>query len=373
MEARVQDHPPFLHRRGEHVFITTEDPNYRYEWICSHCGYPLTPREACCPRCQRKLEECPVCSCQRHVRVPCVEPDAQGARRCPACGVRRLPFGDEALKDVEGRFCTNLYGCPAGGLLLRSDEFALLPADASLCPLCRDEHFRPLPVATFTYHVDHCQFCSTLYQSRTTWKASWGHEPDLIGELGQVAGAPLDTCVLCGRQDVKTEGQQNGGDGGDAMPGPRAAADRSSAGDGSNVTPGPRAVADRSSAVVRVGPASASEDNPQSTKATLDEYLRMAELARILMLEPVMSRAFPRLFKAWYAAPGPSTPHAPNPKIGRIVELLLRGTQGEPHRKVLQRRLTEVLQRLEHHFPSGASFPLRLPDGARRGYAGVRS
>lgn len=351
MEARVQNRPPLLHRTGERVFITTEDPNYRYEWGCAHCDYPITPHEPCCPRCQRALEECPVCSCQRHVLVPCVQPDAQGARLCPACGVRRLPFGDEALKDIEARFCTNLYGCPAGGLLLRTDEFALLPADTSLCPVCRDESFPPLPVITFAYHVEHCLFCSTLYQARATWKARWGQEPDLIGELGQTTGPLLADCVLCGRQDT-------------------GEVERPAESEGSKAPSTDQPMGDRKTVFAHVSPGPPEERAEPPLRATRSEYLHMAELARILMLEPVMNRAFQRLFKAWFGAEGSDGAGDAGPNIGRIVEALIRGTRREPHRKVLQRRLTELLDRLGRHFPRGASFPLR-PVGPRRGYLGV--
>ncbi len=341
--------PPYLHRRSEHVFITTEDPKYRYEWVCSHCGYPVTPDDNCCPRCQRALEDCPVCSCLRHVRVPCVQPDAQGGRRCPSCGVRRVAFGDLALQQLEGAFCTNVYGCPAGGFLLRSDEFAVLAKDASRCPVCRDEAFPPLPVATFVYHVTHCLFCSTVYQSMSTWKEKWGVPPDILGAIGETRGEPLDDCVLCGRQDRM------------------AVARAGEAGAMGSQPFDARHAPARAEAVVWTS--LRSEGDAAEGQATRTEYLRMAELARILMLELGIKSAFPRVFGAWFGASlGPEMPDEPGPAIHKVVESLLEGTRLPGTRRVLQRRICEFLDALAPHFPGRENYHIR-PQAKGRPFA----
>lgn len=350
---------PFLHRRSAHVFITTEDPRYRYEWVCSHCDYPVTPDDDCCPRCQRAIEECPVCSCLRHVRVPCVKPDPQGGRTCPACGVRRVPFGDLVQQQFEGTFCTNLYGCPAGGFLLRTDEFAVLPKDASVCPVCRDPELKPLAVATFAYHVTHCLFCSTIFQSRSTWKEKWGGGPDVLGELGETAGPALDDCVLCGRHDSSVEGA--------------AAAQRSHAGAPPGFGPGERGADEAAPHDGRVTwDARQSDGSVVRLQATTDEYLRMAELGRILALEPTIKTAFPRVFDAWFGSGmDVGGKDDDGPPIHRVVELLLEGTRQVAPRRILQRRISEFLDALAPHFPGREKYSIRpqgkpRPFGARK-------
>lgn len=357
----MPDQPVYLHRRSSHVFITTEDPHYRYEWVCAHCEYPVTLEDTCCPRCQRALEDCPVCSCLRHVRVPCVQRDAQGGRRCPACGVRRVSFGDLALAQVEGTFCTNIYGCPAGGFLLRTDEYAVLPGDATLCPVCRDAGFRPLDVRTFPYHVTHCLFCSTMYQPMAAWRPGWGKPPDVLGDLVEPAGEGLDDCALCGRRDAV-----------DGIPAvtetrPSAVAQITRL-DGTAVEPPLRAPEAAAQADKRIRWQSRlSEGSESSADASVDDYLRMAELGRLLAIEPSLRRAFPRVFGAWFGSgfDGNGFHPPPGPAISHIVGLLLEGTRLPSHRRTLQRRVTELVEALTPHFPGGAAYRIR-PQGEPR-------
>ena len=161
-------------RAGGHIFLCASDSKARYEAACGHCHYPILADQAQCPRCRRELETCPCCNALRHVRSPRHDPDPETEiKTCSVCGVRRVPFGSREHVDLEGSFCTNIFGCPAGGLLLTTGEFALLPRGASLCPICRHESLRPLSVSAFDDLREGCFFCRECFGERDSWKAGW--------------------------------------------------------------------------------------------------------------------------------------------------------------------------------------------------------
>jgi hypothetical protein len=189
-------------RAGGHIFLCASDSKARYEMACGHCDYPILADQAQCPRCRRELETCPCCNALRHVRSPRHDPDPETEiKTCPVCGVRRVPFGSREHVDLEGSFCTNIFGCPAGGLLLTTGEFALLPRGASLCPICRHESLRPLSVSAFDDLREGCFFCRECFGERDSWKAGW-RLPSFGRDLAaSFQMPPVDTCPLCGRRD----------------------------------------------------------------------------------------------------------------------------------------------------------------------------
>ena len=312
----------FLHRRGGHVFISVEDPTYRYEWLCGHCDYPVTESDPFCPRCQKALEECPVCSHARHVRVSRVAPDGQGERTCPVCHVRRIPFGRRPLEDLRGSFCTNIYGCPAGGFLLRCEEFALLPHEASQCPICRDPGFQPLDVRTFLYHVTRCQFCSAMFAMGSDWQPRWKSN-NVIVTLPEASQEGGTACALCGRCDT-TQAVKDG-----------------------------REV---------YWSAVTSQGQEQRQKVLENDYLRMAELGRILMLEPSRKEAFTQSFNTWFDSGFKPGERQLGPKVSDVAAHLLDGTRPtSPTRRVLQKRVEEFLDAWARGLPEGLNYRVPLP------------
>jgi hypothetical protein len=312
--------PIYLFRKEpKHIFITPKDPDYRYELLCGHCEYPIAPEDPTCPRCQRKLEECPICSRTTHTRAPVVEPDPEtGKKTCPVCRVRRIPFGAIPLAEIVGSFCTNVYGCPAGGLLLKREEFAVLPSDVTLCPVCRNEELPPYDVRTFLYLRSRCLFCNTCFGGGTTWVRGWSTSwHPTIDRIGEVEKTDQTLCPLCGRNDSL----------------------------------------DREKQVVMSG----TIDN-QGLEATrsipVDQYLRMAELGRILILEKDDAEAFNKTFETWFEPSGRSADTAPGLTVSEISARLLAGTLRLPTRRVLQKRLELFHASWERKLPAGLGYPV---------------
>lgn len=298
----------FLFRREpRHVFITADDPGYRYEVLCGHCDYPLEAEDDLCPRCQRSLEDCPVCRYRWHKKAAKVAPHPQtGAVDCPVCRVRRLPLGRVRWDDLEGSFCTNIYGCPAGGLMLRTGELALLPADASLCPICRHEKILPRPVRTFLHHLHRCLFCFEIFREALSGS----------GESWNTCSAPRrrapqyehdDSCLLCGRHD-------------DQLPGSGFVVSHFegmlelSEGDGNGST-------GNGHGGLRPG-----------------AYRRVVELARSFVFQDNDRNALQQCFDQWFKHEGaPSMADAI--QVGEVVKTLLCGTFSREVRHSLQARL----------------------------------
>lgn len=291
----------FLFRKpSSHIFLTTEDPTYRYEWTCGHCDYPVTRDDEVCPRCQRWLEECPVCSLRNH-KHPARRRPEQADHRCTVCGVDRLPFNDERVIEIEGTYCTNIYGCPAGGLLLKTEQFAVLPRDASCCPICRHEALKPRDLIHFLYQLNRCLFCNTCFGPESSWAAGWADTLGTIDRIGVVCDALPEPCVLCGREDVYDAEKD------------------------------------------QVVTASVS-NHGERRRETLSRarYLRLAELGRILVLEEDDRTAFRKCFGVWFEHGCPPNKEAGIP-VSEIAGDLLKGTLRKEIRTVLQGRLASIL------------------------------
>jgi hypothetical protein len=311
----------FLFRRppGGHIFMTTQDPTYLYKVLCGHCDYPIEEDDKLCPRCQLELEDCPVCRQETHKKARKIPGDPlTGAKTCPVCQTRRIPFGGQPVLEIEGFFCRNLYGCRAGGLLLRNEEFAVLRANASRCPICKHEELTPLDVKVFLYLISRCLFCNSVFGPLHSWKPKeWARdwEPSLASLREAGAGDPTP-CILCGRRDrflAKSESNPEDmvevAEGGDA-------------------------------------------DAFKSRKIRALDYLRVVELGRVLILEKDPSQAFQRLFASWFE---PSRTVAPDVSIsvGEVSRILLEGTLSRPIQRILRGRVDEMLKAWGERLPAG--------------------
>lgn len=301
--------PIYLFRKEpKHIFITPKDPDYRYELLCGHCEYPIAPEDPQCPRCQRQLEECPVCSRATHTRAPVVDPNREkDAKTCPVCRVRRVQFGTE----ISGSYCTNVYGCAAGGLLLKSEEYAVLPVEATLCPVCRNEDLTPLDVSTFRFLLSHCLFCATCFGPGDSWTRGWSKAwSPSIESIAEISEPSIGPCHMCGRSDYR---------------------------DGEDVV------------YVHL--------DPQGTERTVrmrpDHYLRVAELGRLLILEQDDKMVFRHISQTWFGAGRSSDPAGIT--VGEVATRLLEGTQRKPTAQILQRRLEHFVAQWERH-PAGLGY-----------------
>lgn len=317
----------FRHQRpGGHVFISTEDPTYRYETLCGHCDFPIEHDDDTCPRCRRKLEDCPVCRQRTHKRSPIVkDPARPTVVYCPVCRVTRHPIGLSTLDALDGSFCTNLYGCPAGGFLLRSDEHALLPRDATICPVCRDPELRPLSIAGFQYLLRHCLFCSTLFGLGASWSRGWSEAP-ITSVYRNGLHTNHEACALCGRHDRIV-----------------GASDRSK---------GPIHIGTASFPDERGGFEARSEE-PQPEGA----YLRTVELARSLALETDCDdAAFRRTLHLWFDVSGAEPREGEGVSVRNLVDALVRGTSRTEVRLPLQGRLERFNETWTRHLGVGLGY-----------------
>jgi hypothetical protein len=311
----------FLFRlKDTDVFITTEDPKVRYDILCGHCGYPVADADGQCPRCQRMLEDCPVCSRARKRKPLRSEPSPEGEKTCSVCGIRRLPFGVEALRRVRASFCTNLYGCPAGGLLLRTEEVALLPPGATLCPICRNEAFPPHDILTFRHVVQRCLFCSACLGQLPAWPMDTASaKVDLLemGPLEPPADENHEPCILCGRNDHFVEGEEQ-------------------------------------AAYVQVA----------AEEVIVPQYLSMVQLGRALALEKDDGHAFSLSFSHWFNALSPSPPDDPV-AVERLVSLLLLGTLREEVLAILKPRVEAYCAGWARTVPEGIGYRFRARPGGK--------
>ncbi len=338
----------FRYPPQSHAFITPEDPSYRYEVLCGHCGYPIDRSDPKCPRCQRELEDCPVCSMDRHTKSPKVSPDAKtGGKTCPVCRIMRIPFGERRVSEIAGSFCTNLYGCPAGGFLLKTEEFAVLPVGATLCPICGQEEFPPADVRTFTHLLNICWFCNTCFGSPDHWRKDWAEvwNPNLerVREASRTKDDP--PCRLCGRNDQKVEEAK--------------ATEGRMAGNAKEENEVPLAREHLKLQSFLIGP------EGQEETCELDEavYLRVAELGRILIMERDDSAAFGRAFDAWFQ---PVFKHAGIVTVEEVARHILEGTLCPPQYRILQKRLALFVQAWEQKLPSGLHHRIPEAEGRRR-------
>lgn len=312
---------------GGHVFMTTQDPRYIYTVLCGRCGYPVEECDARCPRCQLELESCPVCREGTHKKAWKVDVDPEtGQKTCPVCETLRIPFGAMPLTKVQGSFCRNVYGCRAGGLLLGSNELAVLRSNASICPICRHQELRPLDVRIFLHLVSRCVYCHAVFgplptPTREDWKS---YEPD-VKWLRDVSADATDGCILCGRHD---------------------------------------ALSDDPDVVLVSGAADGDELSRQPIPVL--QYLRIAELGRILILEKETSHAFRRLFDAWFEENRKVVPDSFVP-VRSVGQLLLEGTLDTSIHRILRVRVEEMQRAWGERLPSeGLNYRITARDGRPR-------
>lgn len=292
--------------QGTQVFLSSQDPSYRYETLCGHCGYPIEPKERRCPRCRRELEDCPVCRERTHSRTPKVPAQPTGGTECVVCGILRYPVGHCSLVETDGAFCTNLYGCPAGGMLTSPDQVVYWPTDTPRCLVCKESELRPLPVTSFPHLVRRCLFCSAIFGIDHTWQIKLEEEFGQISRLPRVAASDAP-CVLCGRNDDHTE----------------EAFIRSNS----------------------VGPW--GREAEERRRIPLSTYLRMEELGQALMLFTDNNRQAARhLYDRWFAT-GHSSMSRVEPdegvKVATVIQHLLEGTLNREVRRVLRQRLDGLM------------------------------
>jgi RNA polymerase subunit RPABC4/transcription elongation factor Spt4 len=315
----VDDVNYLFRKTPRHIFITTKDPEFRYELLCGRCEYPLAEEDNVCPRCQMELEECPVCTDVKHMKAPKVRSEPSGmGHTCPVCKVRRIPFGDKTLADLRGSFCTNLYGCPAGGLLLKKGEFGLLPDKASICPVCHHDTLKPLGVEAFAYHLQRCIFCNTCFGPASSWAKGWTARPSLE-VLGEVAGDHHTPCPLCGRNDHQDP---------------------------------------QTGRVISVSVDRGEGEQPMDLLA--EHYLRICELGRILILDKEDDEAFVKAFYLWFDS-GVKGFDQDFITVGHVVDHLIDGTLKPELRQTLQRRLDRFLENWKMKLgPEGVGYQIGI-------------
>ena len=310
----------FLFRlSGSDVFISTDDPKCRYNVLCGNCEYPVADADNQCPRCQRFLEDCPVCSTRRHRKSLLAEPDPRtGAKACSVCGVQRIPFGEDGSLVIKGSFCTNIYGCPAGGLLLRTEELAVLPPDATLCPICREEAFPPLDLKTFRYLISRCLFCNNSLGPIPSWHHGWSGRPEEFLTLDNLRipdAFNSEPCPLCGRDD-RPDGAESV-----QIPGDRG--------------------------------------HERLLNVSVSQYLRIVQLGRALILDKEETQSFRLTFDAWFD-PLDADPREERMSVARIGELLLTGTLDAETHRILKKRLEPFFSAWVRKLPSGMNYDVRF-------------
>ncbi|MES1245346.1 MAG: hypothetical protein ABUT39_27330 [Acidobacteriota bacterium] len=307
--------------------MTTQDPSYIYTVLCGRCDYPIEADDEVCPRCQSRLEDCPVCREIKHTRAPWTEPcPTTGRKTCPVCDTRRYAFGIQPLSEVEGMFCTNLYGCPAGGLLLKTDEFAVLREDASTCPVCRHPELKPLNLRTFVYLISQCVFCNAVFGSPPSWRPGWANQWDVT--VDQVKSTPprdYSPCPLCGREDTL----------------------------------------DRDAREVEMLIDKPGELTGVKEGLLTDLYARVAELGKILILENDDRSAARKMFKTWFNELNLLS-HDSTITVERAGDHLLQGTRRPEVHKILRLRLDSLLKSWKEQVPGqGLNYRVSGRNGKR--------
>lgn len=307
---------------GSHVFISPELPDFQYTLLCGTCEFPVTKDDAQCPRCQRALELCPICSDRTHKKTtPATLRD--GVKVCPVCQCKRAQLGKVELHELEDYFCSNAYGCPAGGLLLTTDEYALLPEDSTTCRICRHEHLAPYAAGTFTFQVSRCLFCSTVFQNQESSDSGWG--PGRFDALQKVVppktGELKVPCALCGRLD-RLNGES----------------------------------VDTTRLDLQGEPA-------ESLKVPIAQYLKICEIGRLMMLLQDDSEVSRRSFRIWFDARISSSKAPEKISVAEILQYLLVGTISKPQRSILEKRIESVQAQWNRRVPDGLNYevPCKAP------------
>jgi hypothetical protein len=301
-----------LFRVGSNIFMTPLDPHYYYTVLCGNCQFPLAEEDEQCPRCQIPLEECAVCSATTHTRAPIAPADPYtGAKRCPLCYVVRVPFGRQLVSEFEGCFCTNIYGCPAGGLLLQSEEFAVLQPKAIHCPICNNSGLRPLDLRNFIPLISRCIFCSTCFGLSHSWYRGWSTSWDPKLLQSDETQPPAHPCPLCGRCDFL----------------------------------------DRMGLVKYIS----IDAKGQQQEVALQkwQYLRVVELGRAFILRRDDQSVFLNIFDSWFRVAGTPVSHElENPlTVGEVAGHLLKGTLLPTAYRFLSNRLDIFLSTWSRKLP----------------------
>lgn len=317
----------FLYRQKDepHVFLSTQEPLVRYELICGNCEFPIREEDDHCPRCQFELEKCPICSDRTHSRAKVVPRESDGGLQCPVCRMRRMPDG-LPLNSIGGSFCTNIYGCPAGGLLLKEDELAIIPdAAATRCPVCRHDALSPLGVRTFNYQTRRCLFCFNCFGphlnltgDRPSAVASARADKRTLFEPVELLQPNPETgegnCPLCGRNDrLDQEEVFWGGTLGD--------------------------------------------------KANEGSFRHVVELGRLLVFIHDEKALGDKAFELWFDETGSSSDRGDD-TVASVVELLLISTIDPIHRKILEIRTKKFLETWSRNLRGGLNY--RLPSRKKR-------
>lgn len=293
----------FRSPRHDRVFLSADDPSYRYTTCCGRCDYPVEASEPQCPRCQKQLTDCPACSPRNHRRPVMSQRSADGSIQCSLCHAMRHPIGHVPVLEMAGSFCTNIYGCPAGGMLTRHDEAILWSSETRICPICRSRSLAPKPARTFAHLVRRCLFCSSIFGLDSSWRTRLTDGIDHISEMADVA--PSETpCTLCGRNDHRAE--------------------------------------DGTIQVQVMDPwAMDAHSRPGIDE---NEYLHIAELAHALIIfSEGKKQAADHLFDLWT----PPIPGDPGLTVGEAVEHLLLGTLDAAVRVELQRSIDGFMEHWE--------------------------
>lgn len=305
-------------------FFCTHDEKITYQLFCGSCGYPVRRDDNLCPRCHRGLSDCPVCTRAKGTRGPMVESESTPRHRtCQSCKVRLVRLDNPIqLDELSGHFCPNIYGCPAGGLLVKSGEVAILGSGGSLCPICSDVAFPLVDVRMFRQHFAcDCLFCRNvfdqIFSSRLPWQKPIGEERPLV----QVARKSMESCLLCGRRDVVEHGK------------------------------------------VRVGGSkSAGEYN---LSISLGGYGRVVELARALVLLDSDEEVIEDMFVKWHDLGMPcASERSPGISVSKLIEFVWEGTLDDARAGIVLRRRVERFQELwENKLQrNGLSFEVSLPE-----------
>jgi hypothetical protein len=329
----------FLFRRplNGHTFMTTQDPSYIYEVLCGRCDYPIEADDERCPRCQVLLEDCPVCRDITHKRAPVMARDAKtGGKTCPVCDTRRYQFGKQSLREIEGTFCTNLYGCPAGGLLLRTEEFAVLRPESSRCPVCKHESLKPLDLRTFIYLISQCVFCNSAFGIPSSWApGEWARNWDVTTDrLRSTPHRDYHPCPLCGREDTLMG---------------RSSSQPFDETSEVKLRDKPSEPSDRELQVeMLIG--DLGEEAGAKKELSSGLYARVVELGKILIFENDDRRASKRLYSTWFdalhlASGGDSI------QVQQAGDYLLQGTRKTEIYKILRVRLEALLYSWKQQVP----------------------
>lgn len=173
--------PHYLHRADEQSrWICYTHPTEPF-LTCHSCGMPRRRGDPRCDRCGTALEACRFCTTFRHLLIPV----SRAGAPCPSCGLQRSsPSGRSAMDaDAAGRFCPNVYACPAG----RSLDDTRFPEETTRCAFCDGA---VMPVYTRAYHVSSCSVCRHVFPT--------------LAEFGQATRTDDGSCVMCGKSFAKT-------------------------------------------------------------------------------------------------------------------------------------------------------------------------